>query len=510
MIGCRMPKLLTFLAGIALSLLLLHAVYFLWVGLDQPALDFYSFRQTQTALSAYWLWQDGFRLAYETPVLGFPWAIPYEFPLYQLLVALLRAFGVPIDAGGRLFSFGFYMATLYPLWILCQALNLDRRVWLIVAILFLASPFYVYWSRTVMGKSCALFFSVYALALIAQYVKGGRRRTLLLAFVAGSLAALTKSTTFPAYAFLAGLLALAQVLSDFRHGNLTYECLRRSGAALAALIAAVVVGALWTLYTDQIKSQNPFGIQLTSVNLAQWNFGTWEQRFSADFWRKAIFDRALPEIFGYAFLVAGIAAAAALQNRRYGALMLAALIGFVLPFLLFTNLHLVHSYYQNANALLGLAAVALGIAVIAEMGQPLLAGLVLAAIVAGQLVFFHNNYAPVIRSDLTKNELYLISQSVKELVPADQGLLVLGQDWSSEIPYYSERKSLALPNWMPLPLIQQALDDPERFLGGQKLGGIVYCTTYSYNEKAPLIEAAVTGRRVLAEAGPCKLLSPLR
>ena len=181
-----------------------------------------------------------------------------------------------------------------------------------------------------------------------------------------------------------------------------------------------------------------------------------------------------------------------------------------LPFLLFTNLDLVHSYYQNANALLGLAAVALGIAVIAEMGQPLLAGLVLAAIVAGQLVFFHNNYAPVIRSDLTKNELYLISQSVKELVPADQGLLVLGQDWSSEIPYYSERKSLALPNWMPLPLIQQALDDPERFLGGQKLGGIVYCTTYSYNEKAPLIEAAVTGRRVLAEAGPCKLLSPLR
>ena len=78
-----------FLGAIAVGLLLLHAAYFLWIGLDHPALDFYAFRQTQTALSAYWLWHDGFRLAYETPVLGAPWAIPYEFPLYQWLVALL-------------------------------------------------------------------------------------------------------------------------------------------------------------------------------------------------------------------------------------------------------------------------------------------------------------------------------------------------------------------------------------------------------------------------------------
>ena len=84
------------------------------------------------------------------------WAIPYEFPLYQWVVALLRAFGVPIDAGD-VFSFGFYMATLYPLWILCQALNLENRVWLIVAILFLASPFYVYWSCTVMGNPARSF-----------------------------------------------------------------------------------------------------------------------------------------------------------------------------------------------------------------------------------------------------------------------------------------------------------------------------------------------------------------
>ncbi len=169
-----------------------------------------------------------------------------------------------------------------------------------------------------------------------------------------------------------------------------------------------------------------------------------------------------------------------------------------------------HSYYQNANALLGLAAVALGLVAIVELGQPLIAGIMLAMIVAGQLAFFHGYFAPVIRADLTQNSLYVISQAAKTFVPTDRSLLVLGQDWSSAVPYYSERKSLALPNWMSLPLTKQALEDPEHFMGGQKLGGIVYCTSYGYNEKTPLVLAAIDGRKVVAEAGPCKLLAPTR
>src|SRR5690242_19652972 len=96
------PPVLALLGAIALALLFLHAAYFLWIGVDRPALDYYAFRQTQTALSAYWLWKDGFRLIYETPVVGFPWSIPFEFPTYQWLVALLREIGVPIDIGARL------------------------------------------------------------------------------------------------------------------------------------------------------------------------------------------------------------------------------------------------------------------------------------------------------------------------------------------------------------------------------------------------------------------------
>jgi hypothetical protein len=46
---------------------------------NQAPLDWYAFRQTQTALTAYWFMQEGFKLAYETPVGGRPWSIPFEF-----------------------------------------------------------------------------------------------------------------------------------------------------------------------------------------------------------------------------------------------------------------------------------------------------------------------------------------------------------------------------------------------------------------------------------------------
>ena len=43
---------------------------------SQPILEWFGFRQAQTALTAYWFIREGFALAYQTPVLGYPWAIP--------------------------------------------------------------------------------------------------------------------------------------------------------------------------------------------------------------------------------------------------------------------------------------------------------------------------------------------------------------------------------------------------------------------------------------------------
>src|SRR5262249_18342164 len=104
--GPREGLVVTALFGI-LVLAFLFAFAVLCVGLFQPLLDQYAFRQTQTALTSYWLMRGGPIFAYETPVLGFPWSIPFEFPLYQLLAAALSLVGVPLDAAGRIVSFVF-------------------------------------------------------------------------------------------------------------------------------------------------------------------------------------------------------------------------------------------------------------------------------------------------------------------------------------------------------------------------------------------------------------------
>ena len=51
------------------------AIFAAWVAVyfaDQPILEAHSFRQTQTALTAYWINREGWQLAYQTPVAGYP------------------------------------------------------------------------------------------------------------------------------------------------------------------------------------------------------------------------------------------------------------------------------------------------------------------------------------------------------------------------------------------------------------------------------------------------------
>ena len=141
------PSLRTFL-GALLVLAIVHALCILVMGINQPPVDIHTFRRTQTALSAYWLKQSAPFFAYETPVLGAPWSIPFEFPFFQYIVALISRLGIPLDAAGRLISFCFYLFTLWPLRLIFRQLRLGDSAFLLTAILFLTCPLYLYWGRT--------------------------------------------------------------------------------------------------------------------------------------------------------------------------------------------------------------------------------------------------------------------------------------------------------------------------------------------------------------------------
>jgi hypothetical protein len=58
-------------------------------------------------------------------------------------------------------------------------------------------------------------------------------------------------------------------------------------------------------------------------------------------------------------------------------------------------------------------------------------------------------------------------------------IMVVGDDWSPEVAFYSKRKALYIPNWVDgfFPLDEVALSsvlkNPESMLGGLKLGSVI-------------------------------------
>jgi hypothetical protein len=84
---------------------------------------------------------------------------------------------------------------------------------------------------------------------------------------------------------------------------------------------------------------------------------------SGTLWRDVIFGRSLHDALGSPIVFWADAAVVIFCSResiQYFVLLIAL---YVSPFLLFTNLHIVHGYYQYPNALFVVLAVALVVAV---------------------------------------------------------------------------------------------------------------------------------------------------
>jgi len=485
--------------------LLLHDVYWLLAGITRPVLGFHEFRQSQTAISAYWLAHGGPWLAYETPIVGAPWSIPFEFPLYQWLVALLSFTGLSIDVSGRLVAFAFFVACLVPMRMLSRQFRLPDTAFLFAAILFLASPIYAFWARTVMIETTALFFALAWLAFFARLMDRPRALDAVGALFCGSAAVLAKSTTFPAFTLVAFALMLGSLWPLLRQRSYRAIALRLVAAGFVTLLP-LVLGSLWVHFTDVVKLRSLVGSMLTSANLSTWNFGTWEARFEAKLWIETVFGRTANDTFGALPIVAAIAILAGFSRRRYWVPTALCLVGFLAPFLLFTNLHTTHNYYQVANAVFALSACAVGVQAVWDRSR-LAASVLLAVLVGSQLFFFHAFFKPEILRDTRVVDVYKIGQLVQEKVPPETVIVVIGQDWSSAVPYYAERRGLVLATWFPRSIWETLLMDPAKLLGDRKLGGIVDCGTQGYDESIDLIRKFMADREVIAELQTCRLLA---
>lgn len=440
-----------------------------WGSLNLPGGEF---RQAQTALSAHFIQRDrDFSLAYPTPVLGKPWSVPMEFPLYQwTVVALADATGLPLTQAGRTVSLACFYLTLPALFLLLGHLGVPPVRRLLPLALVLTCPIYILYSRSFLIETMALMLSVWFLLAFIEAVEGKGWWWLALANLAGVGAGLVKVTTFMLYLLPAGAWA-AWILLRARPSRA--EPGFRPIARLAGWIAGgtalpFAATLLWLGFADATKALNPSARFLLSENLTSFNFGTAETRFSGAIWAE-LWSRLATNLAWPPVLAVGMALVLAFGRRWWGqvAVCLATFAG---AHLLFPRLYAYHAYYAVASGVLLMAALGFGLVGALDSRLPRRVVLALAAALVGgqvwlQLSVHHPSQRPFSEGGSG------ITRFAAHHTGPDDVLVMTGDDWNSMVPYYAQRRALMVRNGMERdePSLTAALDA----LAGERIGLLV-------------------------------------
>jgi hypothetical protein len=298
------------------------------------------------------------------------------------------------------------------------------------------------------------------------------------------LAALAKATTWPAFVVAYGFYVAAELWR-----TRTIKVMPTLIAACGVL-AALAITVLWNRHGDQLRLLNPFGGFLTSGALRSWTFGTWSQLFGEKLWFDIVPRRMLPDAIGYCWPVLLICVRYVRGNSVRTMLGLASMVLFILPFAIFTNLHIVHEYYQSANAIFAVAAATFLLSELAAVGRRGLAICIAVLLVAGAVTRFSYFQKPVGARDLSQHPFYVAANLVKQRTEPDTALIVFGIDWSSEVHYYAERKGVAFPGWGRLDQAKALLENPDAMMGGLPTAAVVDCRAVQARYR-PELEALI-------------------
>lgn len=467
--SCNVFFLLTMIIG-------LLGIWITIYNRQQPLLEAHGFRQTQTALTAYYFLHEGWQLDYQTPVAGYPWSIPFEFPIYQTLVAFIsKLSGFKLDSVGRSVSFIFLIACAWPAVKVTKRLQLSNDVsWIFCALLW-SSPLYIFYGRSFMIETVALFFTLCAIPYFIDLMNSKKGWKPLIRFsIWMTLGMLQKITTAAPVTLIFGIIFLIDYLKT---NGIKILFSRRTTNLLFAFLIPTFFGGLWSIYIDSIKSKNMLGMQLLSKVLTEWNFGTIHQRFDLHvlktiFWDRVILNNA-SGILGILLLICLFMFAEKREKKIVGI----SIVLFILPIYIFINLHFIHDYYQISSTIFLVFALAVSIKyTFQKFSKHNLIVLTLSIIfVSSNLFQFINGYANYMKApiDEINNQTLAVSDIIRTYTDKNSGIVVFGYDWNSEIAYYSERKSFTVPEWFNQ--YNDVWNDPAAFIGDKKLGAVIYC-----------------------------------
>jgi hypothetical protein len=457
---------------------LLCSVWCIFVGFHHSIFDFHGFRQAQTAISAEYMEHGGAFLRYQTPVLGPPWSIPFEFPLYQKIVALIAEhFHAPLDEAGRAVSIGFFYLCFLPLASILKRLRYTPVQILAILSLFAVSPLYIFVSRLFMIESTALFFSLMYVDMIFKLAIGDKpwqNQHMFLAALFGSLAGLVKVTTFAPFFLLGSAVGLWQLWQQ--HRNRALPLSRITAVVLLCGLLPLSLTLWWTRFAGAVREQNPICVFFLGRGLdLSWNFGTLAERMHPANYMH--FIHAVPGQAGSLPLLLLLVLIYAVVVRRWNVAALCSLALYVFTSMLFFNLHLIHAYYPYSCAIF--LVVAAGLLIVDLLSLPgrraWLGFAFLAALILICLDRYHEDFYRIQQWDAPGRTA--AAAIIDRTTNAGDVILITGLGWSSELPYQSHRRSImdfpgAFANY-PHPLTP--LITAIRNLGAQTIPEVVVC-----------------------------------
>lgn len=302
-------------------LLILTSFVMNYHSFTKPIKDVHFFRQSQNALTARTMYQDGLTFISPLPVFGIDSKVPFEFPFLQFTSATFQKIGFQEIYTLRPISWISYLIFLFLSFKAVQLFN-DKGLASTVIIFILFHPTLYHYSNSYMIE-----FIPHVFGLLATIKFQENKKNISAIFL--TMALLAKLTTGIVYLLLLFILYVKRK-----------EFIFKEFALISTII--IVPNIIWNLIADNVKNANEQTAWLSSSNLVYWNFIYPENIMNPkywfnllDFYLSTFWDTKYLFILGILFLLFII------TNNRL------VLITFV-PVLIFSNLYTSHYYYLIA------------------------------------------------------------------------------------------------------------------------------------------------------------------
>src|SRR6478609_1702353 len=407
----------------------------------------HEFRQAQTAITTYYIDKDNnFSLLYETPILGKPWvSILMEVPFYEwTVVGVSRLAKVSHLTAARTVSTACFYLMLPAIYLLLGRLGLTRPRRLLALALVLTCPVYIYYTRAFLMDSMALMFCAWFLLGFVRTMDERRWPWLVVAIVAGTMAALIKSAILAVWLWPAAAYGAWLLWRDLRARTGWQAPVKTVLWGVATIVVAMGLLWAWIVYTDPIKAGHDSAWIFTAKNLSQGNWGLFDFKpllsrdvwgFLLQCWDEAVMSRWL---LG-ALVVLGLV----FRSSRWAMLGIGGV--FFLAQAMFPYAYAYQDYYFYSCAIFLNVAFAYVLLALWDSRVPRwLVAVLLAVPFAAQLNAYRQTYWPA--QNVWAEGGYPITNAIRDLTPKNSVIVVAGADWAAMTPLYSQRKALMVRN----------------------------------------------------------------